>query len=65
MFRSVPVIASKIVGGENIHAEFLSDTDGYESSRASQCEQNGFRRFRGLPLHLSQDTADGAPDPTS
>ncbi|WP_168787688.1 hypothetical protein [Paraburkholderia aromaticivorans] len=26
MFRTTPVIASKIVGGENIHAEFLSDT---------------------------------------
>jgi hypothetical protein len=26
MFRSTPVIASKIVDGENIQAEFLSDT---------------------------------------
>ncbi|MGF6859144.1 hypothetical protein [Paraburkholderia sp. CI3] len=26
MFRSTPVIASKTVGGEKIHAEFLSDT---------------------------------------
>jgi hypothetical protein len=26
MFRSTPVIASKTVGGERIHAEFLCDT---------------------------------------
>jgi hypothetical protein len=30
--------------------------DGYESSVASQCERNGFRRIRGLPLHLFRDT---------